>query len=83
MKYNTTTINAKPGEILHIVLKSTGTIPKIAMAHNFVLLVLGADVDEFIKSAMNARVPPITCRRTRRPRCSRRPSSRDPERRLK
>lgn len=55
MKYNQTTIEAKPGETLHIVLKSTGTIPKIAMAHNFVLLALSADVAEFIKSAMNAR----------------------------
>ena len=55
MKYNVTTINAKPGETLRVVLKSTGSIPKIAMAHNFVLLVLGADVDAFLKSAMNAR----------------------------
>jgi azurin len=55
MKFNTTTINAKPGETLRVVLKSTGQIPKIAMAHNFVLLVLGADVDAFLKSAMNAR----------------------------
>jgi azurin len=55
MKYNTTTITAKPGETLHIVLKSAGTIPKIAMAHNFVLLALSADVNEFIKSSMNAR----------------------------
>jgi azurin len=55
MKYNTTTINAKPGETLHVVLKSTGTVPKIAMAHNFVLLKLGSDVDAFLKSAMNAR----------------------------
>jgi azurin len=55
MKYNTTTINAKPGETLHVVLKSTGTVPKIAMAHNFVLLKLGTDIDAFLKSAMNAR----------------------------
>ncbi len=55
MKYNTTTINAKPGETLHVVLKSVGTIPKIAMAHNFVLLKLETDVNEFIKSSMNAR----------------------------
>ena len=55
MNYNTTTINAKPGEMLHVVLKSVGTIPKIAMAHNFVLLTAAADVNEFIKSAMNAR----------------------------
>jgi len=55
MKYNTTTITAKPGETLHVVLKSVGTVPKIAMAHNFVLLQLGTDVDAFLKSAMNAR----------------------------
>jgi len=55
MKYNVTTINAKPGEMIHVVLKSTGTIPKIAMAHNFVLLMLGADVDAFLKSAANAQ----------------------------
>ena len=54
MKYNTTTITAKPGETLHIVLKSTGTIPKMAMAHNFVLLALSANVDEFIKAAAGA-----------------------------
>jgi azurin len=55
MKYNTTTITAKPGETIHVVLKSTGTIPKIAMAHNFVALAAAADVNEFIKSSMNAR----------------------------
>lgn len=55
MKYNMTTINAKPGETLRVVMKSTGTIPKIAMAHNFVLLKIGSDVDAFLKSAMNAR----------------------------
>lgn len=54
MKYNTTTITAKPGETLHIVLKSNGTIPKMAMAHNFVLLALAADVNEFIKAAAGA-----------------------------
>lgn len=55
MKYNVTTINAKPGEMIHVVLKSTGTIPKVAMAHNFVLVNLGTDVDAFLKSAMNAQ----------------------------
>jgi len=55
MKYNTTTITAKPGEALHIVLKNTGTIPKIAMSHNFVLLALAANVDDFIKASMGAQ----------------------------
>jgi len=55
MKFNTTSITAKPGETLHIVLKNAGTIPKIAMAHNFVLLAAAANVDEFIKAAMGAQ----------------------------
>jgi azurin len=55
MKYNLTKIEAKPGETIHVVLKSVGTIPKIAMAHNFVVLKLGADATEFIKATMNAR----------------------------
>jgi len=54
MKYNLTKIEAKPGETLHVVLKSTGAIPKIAMAHNFVLLKLGADAVEFNKASMTA-----------------------------
>jgi azurin len=55
MKYNQTTIEAKPGEMIHVVLKNVGTIPKIAMAHNFVLLALGTDVNEFTKAAMTAQ----------------------------
>ena len=54
MKYNLTKIEAKPGETLHVVLKSTGTIPKMAMAHNFVLLKLGTDAVEFNKASMMA-----------------------------
>jgi azurin len=54
MKFNLTKIEAKPGETLHVVLKSTGTIPKVAMAHNFVLLKLGADAAEFNKASMMA-----------------------------
>jgi azurin len=37
-------ITAKPGEELHIVLKATGTMPKMAMAHNFVLMKGGTSV---------------------------------------
>jgi azurin len=55
MKYSLTTIEAKPGEMIHVVLKNTGTVPKIAMAHNFVLLALAADPIEFTKAAMMAQ----------------------------
>jgi azurin len=62
MKYDVTSIQAKPGERLHVVLKSTGTAPKVAMAHNFVLLKEGASPVEFNNAAMTARdtdfIPP-------------------------
>jgi azurin len=62
MKYSLPKIEAKHGETLHVVLKSTGTIPKVAMAHNFVLLTLKADPTEFNKASATARdtdfVPP-------------------------
>jgi azurin len=55
MKYSVTSIAAKPGETLHIVLKTTGTIPKIAMAHNFIALNAGVDAAKFSQDAMTAR----------------------------
>lgn len=62
MKFDVTSIRAKPGERLHVVLKSTGTAPKIAMAHNFILLKPGTSALEFNNAAMTARdtdfIPP-------------------------
>ncbi len=55
MKYSMTAIQAKPGETLHVVLKSTGSVPKIAMAHNFVALKAGVDAAKFTQDAMTAR----------------------------
>ena len=54
MKFSATTIQAKPGETVRVVLKSTGTLPKMAMGHNFVLVKLGTDMAEFVKAAMTA-----------------------------
>lgn len=48
MKYSVTTITAKPGELIRIKLTSKGVIPKVAMAHNFVLLKLGTNAQKFI-----------------------------------
>jgi azurin len=62
MKYDVTTIQAKPGERLHVVLKSTGTAPKVVMAHNFILLKQATSPMEFNNAAMTARetdfIPP-------------------------
>ena len=55
MKYDTSTISAKPGETLHIVLKNAGTMPKIAMAHNVVILKPGTDGAAFTSAGMTNR----------------------------
>ena len=47
MQFSSRTIEARPGETLRIVVKSTGSMPKIAMAHNFVLLAPGTDPASF------------------------------------
>ena len=54
MKYSVATITAKPGELLHVRLKSAGTLPKIAMAHNFVLLAKGTDPAAFTTASATA-----------------------------
>src|SRR4051812_13172127 len=62
MKYDVTVIAAKPGEKIHVVLKAVGSMPKIAMGHNFVLLKAGASPMEVSNAAFNARetdfIPP-------------------------
>jgi azurin len=54
MKYSITTIPAKPGETLRIRLTSKGTLPKVAMAHNVVVLKLGAKQLDFANAAAMA-----------------------------
>jgi azurin len=62
MKFSLANIAAKPGEQLRVRLTSKGAMPKIAMAHNFVLLTKTAKVEDFATAAMQARatefVPP-------------------------
>ena len=54
MKYNVTTIAAKPGEEVHVKLTNKGTMPKMAAAHNFVLLKKGTDMTAFTTAAVMA-----------------------------
>jgi azurin len=62
MKYSVTQIVAKPGEQLRVRLSSKGKMPKDIMAHNFVLLAPGTDVNKFVQAAATARttgyIPP-------------------------
>lgn len=62
MKYSVASIAAKPGETIKVRLKSVGTLPKVAMAHNFVLLAMGTDAAKFANAAAmaaaNGYIPP-------------------------
>ena len=62
MKYSITTIEAKAGEQLKIVLTNTGSQPKEVMGHNWVLLKAGSDSTAFAAAATSAKeanyIPP-------------------------
>ncbi len=62
MKYSLATITAAPGEETRIRLLSKGVIPKVAMAHNVVVLHLGTDIDTLLKEGAPYRdtdfIPP-------------------------
>ena len=55
MKYNITTLEAKPGERITVVLTNIGTQPKEVMGHNWILLKAGSDSEAFSKAATLAK----------------------------
>jgi azurin len=55
MKYNITQIEAAPGEVLHVTLTDTGTLPKEAMGHDWTLLQAGSDPDAYSRAAVAAK----------------------------
>lgn len=55
MKYDVTQIDAKPGETIRVVMHNAGSLPKAAMAHNFVLLKQGVDPIQFTSAAAAAQ----------------------------
>ena len=48
-------ITAAPGEMLTVVLKGVGQMPKVAMGHNFVLLKKGVRREGVVERVDNAR----------------------------
>ncbi len=54
MKYNVTRIEVKAGQDVKVTLTNTGSMPKAAMAHNWVLLKKGVDGKAFSDSAVTA-----------------------------
>ena len=54
MKFSVTEINAKPGEKLSVTLINLGTTPKFSMGHNWVLILPGIDMPQFLQAAAEA-----------------------------
>lgn len=55
MKFNVSTITARRGEQIRLRLTSKGTMPKIAMAHNVVVLKVGTNLDKFATAGLAHR----------------------------
>jgi len=55
MKFSITSIEAKPGEDLKVVLTNVGTAPLEVMGHNWVLLKAGTDANAFSMAAMTSK----------------------------
>ncbi len=54
MKFNMTSIELKVGEEVRITLTNIGTMPKVAMAHNLVVLKAGSDAMAYSMAAAPA-----------------------------
>lgn len=50
MKFDVTVIEAQAGQKVTVTLKNIGSMPKISMGHNFVLLVEGMDPNKFVEA---------------------------------
>jgi azurin len=55
MKFSLTSIEAKPGEQLTVILTNIGSQPKEVMGHNWILLKAGTDAEAFDKAAALAK----------------------------
>ena len=54
MKFSVTELTAKRGEKLSVTLVNLGTTPKFSMGHNWVLLALDTDLQQFAVAAAEA-----------------------------
>lgn len=55
MKFSVTNITARRGERIRLRFVAKGKMPKIAMAHNVVVLKAGTDVEKFVASGLEHR----------------------------
>jgi azurin len=51
MKFDVTALEAKAGQTIAVTLKNIGTMPKVSMGHNFVLLDKNVDPAKFVEAS--------------------------------
>jgi len=51
MKFDVTSIEVSPGQTVQVTLKNIGTMPKVSMGHNFVVLDGKVAPEEFIEAS--------------------------------
>ena len=54
MKFDVTAIEAKPRQKVTVTLKNAGTMPKVSMGHNFVLLAQDQDPAKFVEASQTS-----------------------------
>jgi azurin len=54
MKFNMVSFEVKAGQDVKVILTNMGTLPKAAMAHNWILLKKGVDAKAFVDAAITA-----------------------------
>src|SRR6187549_2316303 len=54
MKFDVTAIEAKPGQKVTVTLKNAGTMPKVSIGHNFVLLAPDQDPAKFVEASQTS-----------------------------
>jgi len=54
MKFDVMAIEAKPGQKVTVTLKNVGTMPKMSMGHNFVLLTQDQDPAKFVEASQTS-----------------------------
>ena len=56
MKFNLEFFDVEGGQVVSLTLKNVGSMPKMSMGHNLVILEQEADEKAFVEAAMNAPV---------------------------
>lgn len=54
MKFSLEFFDVEAGQVVRVTLKNVGSMPKMSMGHNLVILEQGADEKAFAEAAMNA-----------------------------